>query len=119
MQHGFKTKTQLQRLSESYVDFEPPKINKKKKDEPEESDEESDEKTEDKKDSEPQQKLLIGIKKEITNLFNYSSRKLSKSKKDADNVFENIKSRLNLNRLTFAYNLTINAPFLSISRFFC
>ena len=81
VQHGFKTKTQLQQLSESYVDFEPPKINKKKKDEPEESDEENDEKTEDKKDSEPQQKLLIGIKKEITNLFNYSSRKPSKSKK--------------------------------------
>ena len=33
VQCGFKTKTQLQRLSESYVDFEPPKINKKKKDE--------------------------------------------------------------------------------------
>ena len=32
VQSGFKTKTQLQRLSESYVDFEPLKVNKKKKD---------------------------------------------------------------------------------------
>ena len=31
VQSGFKTKTQLQRLSEGYIDFEPPKINKKKK----------------------------------------------------------------------------------------
>jgi len=30
IQTGFKTKTQLQRLSEGYIDFEPPKTNKKK-----------------------------------------------------------------------------------------
>ena len=28
VQRGFKTKTQLQRLNEGYIDFEPPKINK-------------------------------------------------------------------------------------------
>ena len=28
VQMGFKTKTQLQRLNEGYIDFEPPKINK-------------------------------------------------------------------------------------------
>ena len=30
VQQGFKTKTQLQRLSEGYVDFEEPKTTKKK-----------------------------------------------------------------------------------------
>ena len=77
VQCGFKTKTQLQWLSEGYVNFEPPKINKKKKDnEPEENEE----KTDEKQNVEPQQKLEIEIKEKITNLFNYSSKKSSKSK---------------------------------------
>ncbi len=70
VQSGFKTKTQLQRLSESYVNFEPPKVNKKKKDE---EMEEIEEKSKGKQDGEPQQKLLTSIKDEITNLFNYSN----------------------------------------------
>ena len=70
VQSGFKTKTQLQRLSESYVDFERPKVNKKKKDE---VIDEIEEKIEGKQDGEPQQKLLTSIKEEITNLFNYSN----------------------------------------------
>ena len=78
VQCGFKTKTQLQRLSESYVDFEPPKINKKKKDE---VIDEIEEKINGKQDREPQQKLMTSIKDEITTLFNYPNRKSSKSKK--------------------------------------
>ena len=70
VQSGFKTKTQLQRLSESYVNFEPPKVNKKKKDE---VIDEIEEKSKGKQDGEPQQKLLTSIKEEITNLFNYSN----------------------------------------------
>ena len=59
VQCGFKTKTQLQQLSESYVDFEPPKINKKKKDD---ELKEKEEKTDEKQNAEPQQKLEMGIK---------------------------------------------------------
>ena len=43
--------------------------------------EEIKEKIEGKQDGEPQQKLLTSIKEEITNLFNYSNRNSSKSKK--------------------------------------
>ena len=32
IQQGFKTKTQLQRLSEGYIDFDEPRTNKKNKD---------------------------------------------------------------------------------------
>ena len=55
-----------------------PKVNKKKKDG---EMEEIKEKIEGKQDGEPQQKLLTSIKEEITNLFNYSNRNSSKSKK--------------------------------------
>ncbi len=116
VQCGFNTKTQLQRLSEGYVDFEPPKVNKKKKDE---DSEDVDEKIDDKQDREPQQKLLAGIKEEITNLFNYSSRKSSKSKKDTSNDSKNSKPMMKISKSTFLYNLTIDVPYLSISRFFC
>ena len=115
VQCGFKTKTQLQRLSESYVDFEPPKVNKKKKDE---EMEEIEEKIEGKQDGEPQQKLLTSIKEEITNLFNYSNRKSSKSKKDANNDIKNSKREINMNKITYTQNLTINISHLSFSRFF-
>ena len=40
VQMGFKTKTQLQRLSEGYVDFKPPKINKQDDEEDTKSDNE-------------------------------------------------------------------------------
>ena len=115
VQSGFKTKTQLQRLSESYVNFEPPKVNKKKKDE---VIDEIEEKSKGKQDGEPQQKLLTSIKDEITNLFNYSNRKSSKSKKDANNYIKNSKREINMNKITFTPNLTINIPHLSFSRFF-
>ena len=115
VQCGFKTKTQLQRLSESYVDFEPPKINKKKKDE---VIDEIEEKINGKQDREPQQKLMTSIKDEITTLFNYPNRKSSKSKKDANNYIKISKREINMNKITFTPNLTINIPHLSLSRFF-
>ena len=77
IQCGFKTKTQLQRLSEGYLDLQPPKVDKKKQiDEDNEVKEENSEN----EIKEPQQKLVTGIKEQITNLFNFSSRKSSKSK---------------------------------------
>lgn len=116
VQCGFKTKTQLQRLSEGYIDFEPPKTNKKKKDdEPEEKEEKND----DKQDVDPQQKLEIGIKEKITNLFNYSSRKSLKSKNTTHKNTKNSKSKLKISQSIFTYNLGINIPYLSISKFFC
>ena len=71
-----------------------------------------------KQDGEPQQKLLTSIKEEITNLFNYSNRKSSKSKKDANNYIKNSKREINMNKITFTPNLTFNIPHLSLSRFF-
>ena len=77
IQWGFKTKTQLQRLSEGFIDLQPPKVDKKKQiDEDNEVKEENSEN----EIKEPQQKLVTGIKEQITNLFNFSSRKSSKSK---------------------------------------
>ena len=116
VQCGFNTKTQLQRLSEGYVDFEPPKVNKNKK---KENSEEVEEKTDDKQDREPQQKLLTGIKDEITNLFNYSSRKSSKSKKNTDDGSKNSKSMVKISKSTLLYDFTIDVPYLPISRFLC
>lgn len=114
VQSGFKTKTQLQRLSEGYVDFKPPKVNKKKKDEkPEKSNEESD----NKKDIEPQQTLVSKIKEEITTLFNFTSRKSSKSKKNADNSSKNSKNMIKISNSTFTFNLKLISSFLPISRF--
>ena len=77
IQCGFKTKTQLQRLSEGYLDLQPPKVDKKKQiDEDNEVKEENSE-----NEIKEPQKLVTGIKEQITNLFNFSSRKSSKSKK--------------------------------------
>ena len=80
--------------------------------------EEIEEKIEGKQDGEPQQKLLISIKEEITNLFNYSNRNSSKSKKDANNDIKNSKREINMNKITYTQNLTINISHLSFSRFF-
>ena len=90
VQCGFKTKTQLQRLSEGFVDLRPPKVNKKKQ---KEEDDESNEENTEIEVKEPQQKLIVDIKEQITNLFNFSSRKSSKSEtnkqdksKDSKNI---------------------------------
>ena len=68
VQCGFKTKTQLQRLSEGYIDFEPPKTNKKKS-------KSKNEKNNDKKNKkgikDKQQTLKMEIKKQINNLDSY------------------------------------------------
>lgn len=80
--------------------------------------EEIEEKIECKQDVEPQQKLLTSIKEEITNLFNYSNRKHSKSKKDTNNYIKNSKQEINMNKITYAQNLTINIPYLPFFRFF-
>ena len=115
VQSGFKTKTQLQRLSEGYIDFEPPKINKKKKNEkPEKSNEEND----NKKNIEPQQTLVTKIKEEITTLFNFTSRKSSKSKKNTNNSSKNSKPMTKISKSIFTFNLKIDIPYLSISRFY-
>ena len=98
IQCGFKTKTQLQRLSEGYLDLQPPKVDKKKQiDEDNEVKEENSEN----EIKEPQQKLVTGIKEQITNLFNFSSRKSSKSKTkkqiksiDSKNINEAVKHYL-------------------------
>ena len=80
--------------------------------------EEIKEKIEDKQDGEPQQKLLTSIKEEITNLFTYSNRNSSKSKKDANNDIKNSKREINMNKITYTPNLTFNISHLSFSRFF-
>ena len=116
VQCGFKTKTQLQRLSEGYVDFKPPKINKNKK---ENEEKETEEKTDEKQNAEPQQKLEMGIKEKITNLFNYSSKKSSKSKNTSYKNTKNSKLKLKISQSLFAYNLNVNIPFLSINQFLC
>ena len=95
VQCGFKTKTQLQRLSEGYVDLQPPKIDKKKQKE------EKNKNTEEKSETEikeSQQTLNMKIKEQITNLFNYSDRKSLKSKiskednsKDSKKLNEKVK----------------------------
>ena len=61
---------------------------------------------------------MTSIKDEITNLFNYPNRKSSKSKKDANNYIKISKREINMNKITFTPNLTINIPHLSLSRFF-
>ena len=98
VQCGFKTKTQLQRLSEGYLDLQPPKVDKKKQ---KDDDNEVEEKDTGIVIKEPQQKLITGIKKQITNLFNFSSRNSSKSKteteiksNDSKNINEAVKSYL-------------------------
>ena len=98
VQCGFKTKTQLQRLSEGYLDLQPPKVDKKKQ---KDDDNEVKEKDTGIVIKEPQQKLITGIKKQITNLFNFSSRNSSKSKteieiksNDSKNINEAVKSYL-------------------------
>ena len=97
IQCGFKTKTQLQRLSEGYLDLQPPKVDKKKQiDEDNEVKEENSE-----NEIKEPQKLVTGIKEQITNLFNFSSRKSSKSKTkkqiksiDSKNINETVKHYL-------------------------
>ena len=81
VQWGFKTKTQLQRLSEGYLDLQPPKVDKKKQKDDDNEVEEKDTGIVIKK---PQQKLITGIKKQITNLFNFSSRNSSKTKTETE-----------------------------------
>ena len=107
VQCGFKTKTQLQRLSEGYLDLQPPKVDKKKQKDDDNEVKEKDTGIEIKK---PQQKLITGIKKQITNLFNFSSRNSSKSKtekeiksNDSKNINEAVKSYL-------AEKLTLTIP---------
>lgn len=107
VQCGFKTKTQLQRLSEGYLDLQLPKVDKKKQKDGKKEDKEKYTEIEIK---EPQQKLTTGIKKQITNLFNFSRRKSSKSKtekqtksNDSKNINEAVKSYL-------AEKLTLTIP---------
>ena len=107
----FKTKTQLQRLSEGYMDFEPPKIDKKKQKDDENKIENESTKSEVKQ---PKKKTLSEFKENLTNLFNFSSRRRHKSKtkanyapKESQNTRETIKHSLT-EKLTWGlpnYNL--------------
>ena len=72
IQQGFKTKTQLQRLSEGYIDFKEPKTDKKSKDNDVEK---TDDKNKDKILKQGQQELEIEIQEQPTTLFNYSDYK--------------------------------------------
>ena len=117
---GFNTKTQLQRLSEGYVDLEEPKINKKND---KSKKEESDEKDNEKETKEVQVELPVENKAKRTNLFNYQEAKSSKSESQSDdeskseksqekitqNYFDNFSTNgLNHIAFSYSYNRTIN-----------
>ena len=89
IQQGFKTKTQLQRLSEGFIDFDEPKTNEKSKDDEVEK---TDDENKDKDRKPGQQELEIEIQEHPTTLFNYSDYKRSKSTKNKQNVSKNKKS---------------------------
>ena len=117
---GFNTKTQLQRLSEGYVNLEEPKINKKND---KSKKEESDEKDNEKETKEVQVELSVENKAKRTNLFNYQEAKSSKSESQSDdeskseksqekitqNYFDNFSTNgLNHIAFSYSYNRTIN-----------
>ena len=103
IQQGFKTKTQLQRLSEGYIDFEEPKTDKKSKDNDVEK---TDDKNKDKILKQGQQELEIEIQEQPTTLFNYSDYNRSKSTKNKQNVTKNKKALDNTYRFNLINNFT-------------
>ena len=103
IQQGFKTKTQLQRLSEGYIDFEEPKTDKKSKDNDVEK---TDDKNKDKTLKPGQQELEIEIQEQPTTLFNYSDYKRSKSTKNKQNVTKNKKALDDTSRFNLINNFT-------------
>lgn len=110
IQQGFKSKTQLQRLSEGFVDFNEPKIDKKSK----KSDKEiNDDENNDKEIKKGQQELEITIQEQRTTLFNYSDHNSSKSAKNKQNISKSNKKLENTTRLSFNNNLSkiINYPY--------
>ena len=103
IQQGFKTKTQLQRLSEGYIDFDEPRTNKKNKDP---DDEKTTDKNKDKQIKSGQQELEIKIQEQPTTLFNYSDHKSSKSRKNKQNMAKNKKSSYDKSGFNLIKNLT-------------
>ena len=103
IQQGFKTKTQLQRLNEGYIDFEEPKTDKKSKDN---DIEKTDDKNKDKTLKPGQQELEIEIQEQSTTLFNYSDYKRSKSTKNKQNVTKNKKALDDTSRFNLINNFT-------------
>ena len=103
IQQGFKTKTQLQRLSEGYVDFEKPKTTKKSK---KSDDKEKTEKTNEKKEKSGQQNLEVKIKEQKANLYNYEDYQNPKSEKTKENSLDKFENNEKSLKTTIKENLS-------------
>ena len=104
IQQGFKSKTQLQRLSEGYVNLDEPKINKKKSKDSDKK--ETNDENQDKEIKQGQQELEITTEEQIITLYNYPEYKSSKSSKIKQKSTNNNKTLDKSFKIMFNKNLT-------------